>query len=434
MAQLHAEPRLGWRRGSSWWAPRTSTSWPAVSGCRAGGDRDGRAPGARYPAERAPTRRSPPRASGRRPASSGGSATDDLVLRSLEHEGVDTSGVVRDERRERDGADPRRGRRRERDRRGARGQRPPERGGRPGRRRRRGDVPSGRSPTTRSRAAAAGAPFFCLNAAPVRGPLELEPDLLVVNRYEYEASRRSTRKLVALTLGAEGAVLLEDGQEVARAKPPRCGPSTARPPGTRSAPRWSSRSWKAGSAARRSVAPVPPERWRARRIGRAAVAADRRGARRGTRRVTPDHPRLRPRPRRRDRADARAREPRGGAARRDAPSPATRRSRRRPPTRSACSTTSAATTCRSPPAPSARSCASGTRAAHVHGETGLDGRELPPPAREPRARARDRLDRAQRSPSEASPVTLVADRAARRTSRCCSPATRSSRRGSSGSC
>jgi ribokinase len=69
------------------------------------------------------------------------------------------------------------------------------------------------------RGAAAGAPFFCLNAAPVRGPLELEPDLLVVNRYEYEASAIDA-KLVALTLGEEGAVLLEGGQVLARAEPP----------------------------------------------------------------------------------------------------------------------------------------------------------------------------------------------------------------------
>lgn len=68
-------------------------------------------------------------------------------------------------------------------------------------------------------AAAVGADFFCLNAAPARGPLELEPELLVVNRYEYEAVG-SYAGLVALTLGAEGAVLLEHGSEVARAEPP----------------------------------------------------------------------------------------------------------------------------------------------------------------------------------------------------------------------
>jgi ribokinase len=68
------------------------------------------------------------------------------------------------------------------------------------------------------RAAAESASFFCLNAAPARR-IELEPDLLVVNRYEYELVSRA--RLVALTLGPEGAVLIEDGHEVARAEPPR---------------------------------------------------------------------------------------------------------------------------------------------------------------------------------------------------------------------
>jgi ribokinase len=72
-------------------------------------------------------------------------------------------------------------------------------------------------------AAAEKADFFCLNAAPARGPLNVEPDLLVVNRYEYDALGHSGR-LVALTLGAEGAVLLEDGREVARARPPEVKP------------------------------------------------------------------------------------------------------------------------------------------------------------------------------------------------------------------
>jgi ribokinase len=70
--------------------------------------------------------------------------------------------------------------------------------------------------------AARQARFFCLNAAPARPvPAELlaRVDLLVVNRYELETVG-SHRGLVALTLGAEGAVLLDDGQEVARAAPP----------------------------------------------------------------------------------------------------------------------------------------------------------------------------------------------------------------------
>ncbi len=68
-------------------------------------------------------------------------------------------------------------------------------------------------------AAARGASFFCLNAAPARGTLQVEPDLLVVNRYEYEAVGPYDG-LVALTLGEDGAVLLDGGTEVARASPP----------------------------------------------------------------------------------------------------------------------------------------------------------------------------------------------------------------------
>lgn len=60
--------------------------------------------------------------------------------------------------------------------------------------------------------------LFCLNAAPAR-PIDVDADLTVVNRYELETLRRRDG-LVALTLGAEGAVLLEDGEEVARAAPP----------------------------------------------------------------------------------------------------------------------------------------------------------------------------------------------------------------------
>jgi ribokinase len=59
---------------------------------------------------------------------------------------------------------------------------------------------------------------FCLNAAPAR-PVQVDPDLTVVNRYELEALARRDG-LVAVTLGAEGAILLEDGEEVARAAPP----------------------------------------------------------------------------------------------------------------------------------------------------------------------------------------------------------------------
>ncbi len=61
--------------------------------------------------------------------------------------------------------------------------------------------------------------LFCLNAAPGR-PIDVDADLTIVNRYELELLKRRDG-LIALTLGAEGAVLLEDGEEVARAEPPR---------------------------------------------------------------------------------------------------------------------------------------------------------------------------------------------------------------------
>ena len=47
----------------------------------------------------------------------------------------------------------------------------------------------------------------------------MDPDLTVVNRYELEVYR--ARRPVALTLGAEGAVLLQEGEEIARASPRR---------------------------------------------------------------------------------------------------------------------------------------------------------------------------------------------------------------------
>ena len=73
-----------------------------------------------------------------------------------------------------------------------------------------------------SAAAASQAPFFCLNAAPtttVDPKLVDAADVVVVNRYELDALPVVPR-LAALTLGAEGAALLENGAEVARAVPP----------------------------------------------------------------------------------------------------------------------------------------------------------------------------------------------------------------------
>ena len=70
--------------------------------------------------------------------------------------------------------------------------------------------------------AAASADRFFLNAAPAR-PIPAEvvqaAELVVVNRYELD-SLPETPRLLALTLGAAGAVLIEDGQEVARAAAP----------------------------------------------------------------------------------------------------------------------------------------------------------------------------------------------------------------------
>jgi ribokinase len=62
------------------------------------------------------------------------------------------------------------------------------------------------------------APRFFLNAAPARDGAP-EAELTIVNRLELEALGERPG-LVCLTLGAEGAVLLEDGEEVARAQPP----------------------------------------------------------------------------------------------------------------------------------------------------------------------------------------------------------------------
>jgi ribokinase len=146
--------------------------------------------------------------------------TDDLVLRSLEREGVDTTTVTRD-----DGesgvalilVD-------------AHGENVIAVAPGANRRLTAADVDVGdcdavmcqmEIPPEAIAAAAAGAPFFCLNAAPARGPLPkgLEPDLVVVNRYESDIVGEYDG-LLALTLGEEGAVLREGGVEVARARPP----------------------------------------------------------------------------------------------------------------------------------------------------------------------------------------------------------------------
>ena len=71
--------------------------------------------------------------------------------------------------------------------------------------------------------AAQRAERFFLNAAPAKPvPADLlrAAELVIVNRYELEALPETPR-LTALTLGEEGAVLLDGGVEVARAAAPR---------------------------------------------------------------------------------------------------------------------------------------------------------------------------------------------------------------------
>ena len=68
------------------------------------------------------------------------------------------------------------------------------------------------------REARAQADWLCINAAPARA-LPVEADLVVANRYEAEVI--GPQKLLVVTLGEVGALLLEDGREVARAAPPR---------------------------------------------------------------------------------------------------------------------------------------------------------------------------------------------------------------------
>jgi len=76
------------------------------------------------------------------------------------------------------------------------------------------EIPDGAIEHARARAG-----WLCVNAAPAR-PLPVRADLVVANRYELETIGPQSG-LVALTLGEEGAVLLEDGAEIARASAPR---------------------------------------------------------------------------------------------------------------------------------------------------------------------------------------------------------------------
>ena len=61
---------------------------------------------------------------------------------------------------------------------------------------------------------------FFLNAAPARGAGTPRADVTVVNRYELDALPHRDG-VIAVTHGAEGAVLLDGGAEVARAEPPK---------------------------------------------------------------------------------------------------------------------------------------------------------------------------------------------------------------------
>ena len=156
------------------------------------------------------------------------------------------------------------------------------------------------------------APRFFLNAAPARGEAP-DAELTVVNRLELEALGERGG-LVCLTLGAEGAVLLEDGAEIARAAPPAVVAVDGTGAGTRSRPASLSRSSKAATAKRRSAARASPARWQL--PSRARKAPCRPRGRWTRSREHEDRHRLRPRPRRRDGHPPRARVAGGPAHRR----------------------------------------------------------------------------------------------------------------------
>ena len=108
-------------------------------------------------------------------------------------------------------------------------------------------------------AAARDASFFCLNAAPAR-PIDAEPDLLVVNRYEHEVNSRG--KLVALTLGAEGAACSRTARRLRGRRHRRSTRSTERRRATRSPPASSSRTSRAAPGTKRCGVPARPARSR----------------------------------------------------------------------------------------------------------------------------------------------------------------------------
>ena len=129
--------------------------------------------------------------------------------------------------------------------------------------------------------AAEGADRFFLNAAPAR-PIPAEvvrvAELVVVNRYELD-SLPETPALLALTLGEEGAVLIEDGQEVVRAAAPR-GPGGRRHSRRRRVHRVPGRLTARGARPRGGAAPCLCRGSHCGVAGRrAALAADRGGSR-----------------------------------------------------------------------------------------------------------------------------------------------------------
>jgi len=72
---------------------------------------------------------------------------------------------------------------------------------------------------TVERAAELAPDRFFLNAAPARGPFPAA-DVTIVNRFEEEALPQRDG-VVVVTLGPEGAVLFEDGEEIVRVAAPR---------------------------------------------------------------------------------------------------------------------------------------------------------------------------------------------------------------------
>ena len=180
--------------------------------------------------------------------------------------------------------------------------------------------------------------------------------------------------------GAEGAVLYEDGQR-GRARRAAAGRRRRRHRrrATRSPPPRRRRSSRSGRTTRRCAGRAPPARSRRRSSARNLLCRPRPSwtAILAGMSADSDHPRLRPRPRRRDRAAAR-RSPRPSSSwSASRPSPATRRSRRRPRTRCACSSSPAAATSPCTAGAAAPLVRERDVAAHVHGESGLDGPDLP---------------------------------------------------------